>query len=257
MNKLWLTYAWIDNSDANIDYVIGELTKAGIDVRFDRRQIIPGQRIWPQLDNAITDPNQVDAWAIFATKNSLNSEACLEELAYALDRALRSRGADFPLIGIFPEPIDRVLMPSALATRLYVNLRDPNWAVQVRNGVTRTRPEPALRQMPPIVSVWHKVRGEPVLEVRPRAGRWHPFVVLVPKAEAHKIAWVNPGAPNRPQKRAYQYGKNVSSQDGDWAGFLSEDAIDALTSAYVFFSSAPTKVAAGSETDLFNVPLAA
>jgi transposase len=34
----------------------------------------------------------------------IGMEACSGELAYALDRALRARGANFPIIGIFPEP---------------------------------------------------------------------------------------------------------------------------------------------------------
>jgi TIR domain len=110
MSKLWLTYAWVDNEDSDVDHVIVELRKVGFDVHFDRRQIVVGQRLWPQIDKFISDPKQTDAWAIFATKHSLASEACQEELAYALDRALRVRGSDFPLIGIFPAPIDRSLI---------------------------------------------------------------------------------------------------------------------------------------------------
>ena len=44
------------------------------------------------------------------------SEPCLEEIAYALDRALRKRETDFPVIGIFPESLDRNIIPSAIAT---------------------------------------------------------------------------------------------------------------------------------------------
>jgi hypothetical protein len=118
VTKLWLTYAWKDNQDQDVDHVIHELQRTGLEVAFDRAHIIPGQRVWFQIDKGILDP-ATDAWAILATENSLSSEACLEELAYALDRALRTRGADFPLIGIFPAPIDRALIPSAIATRLY------------------------------------------------------------------------------------------------------------------------------------------
>jgi TIR domain len=95
MAKLWLTYAWKDNQDQDVDHVIEELKKVGLEVVFDRVHLIPGQKIWPQIDQAISDPS-ISGWAIFATANSFSSEACLEELAYALDRALRTRGGDFP-----------------------------------------------------------------------------------------------------------------------------------------------------------------
>jgi hypothetical protein len=61
MNKLWLTYAWVDNEEADVDHVIGELNRAGLDVHFDKRKIIAGQRLWSQIDRFITDPQQTDS----------------------------------------------------------------------------------------------------------------------------------------------------------------------------------------------------
>ena len=58
-----------------------------------------------------------------------------------LARTLRTRGARFPLIGIFPERIDRILIPSAIATRRYVSLQDPNWAALVVAGARIAAPE--------------------------------------------------------------------------------------------------------------------
>jgi hypothetical protein len=139
MAKLWLTYAWKDNQDQDVDHVIGEPKKVGLEVVFDRVHLIPGQKIWPQIDQAISD-SSTDGWAILATVNSFSSKACLEELVYALDRALRARGGDFPLIGIFPAPIDRSIIPSAIATRLYVTLQQPDWARLVADGVLGKRP---------------------------------------------------------------------------------------------------------------------
>jgi hypothetical protein len=185
MSKLWLTYAWVDNEDSDVDHVIVELRKVGFDVYFDRRQIVVGQRLWPQIDKFISDQEQTDAWAIFATKHSLASEACQEELAYALDRALRVRGSDFPLIGIFPAPIDRSLIPSSIATRKYVDLRNPDWAAEVHAGATKQSHEPDLGGVQPYIVEMHK-EGK-VLEIRPRSGRWYPFRILVPAAERPKL----------------------------------------------------------------------
>src|SRR5262249_41126674 len=154
--------------------------RVGLEVAFDRAHIIPGQRLWPQIDKGILDP-ATDAWAILATENSLSSEPCLEELAYALDRALRTRGADVPLIGIFPAPIDRILIPSAIATRLYVTLQQPNWALLVAAGAQKRKPGATITPVAPFVAKFHNMDGKAVLEIRPRSGRWYPCVIAVPK----------------------------------------------------------------------------
>lgn len=62
--KLWVTYAWKDNEDKDIDYIVQELDKAGVDVRFDRRNLVPGQRLWVQIGDAITDSAECDAWGL-------------------------------------------------------------------------------------------------------------------------------------------------------------------------------------------------
>jgi len=61
MKKLWLTYAWIDNEDKNIDFIIKELDSLGIEVKFDRRNIVPGKRLWQQIGNKIIDSDKCDA----------------------------------------------------------------------------------------------------------------------------------------------------------------------------------------------------
>ena len=170
MTKLWLTYAWRDNEAEQVDYVIQALQAVGLEVGFDRARLIAGQRLWPQLDAAITDPTKSDAWALYATKQSLSSEACLEEVAYALDRALRSRGNSFPIIGIFPEP------PSAIATRLYVTLQDPDWAGKVLAGANLQAPALSTKVIVPHVLVAYEEEEKLILELRPRAGRWHPLL---------------------------------------------------------------------------------
>ena len=149
MAKLWLTYCWKDNETEQVDYVVQALGEQGHEVRFDRAHLTPGQRLWQQIDAAITDPSRCDAWAIYATKASLSSEACLEELAIALDRALRARGHAFPIIGIFSEALDRSIIPSPIATRLYVDLRDPEWARKVAAGANLE-----LHQRSPRTPTW-------------------------------------------------------------------------------------------------------
>src|SRR5688572_20702875 len=99
MATLWITYAWKDNENRDVDFIAQELEGAGVRVKLDRWNVQAGKRLWPQIEQFIQDPAESDAWAIYATPNSLGSQPCQEEFAYALDRALRARDVEFPVIG--------------------------------------------------------------------------------------------------------------------------------------------------------------
>lgn len=250
MKNLWLTYAWKDNEDQQIDFIIRELTRAGLHVGFDRARLVPGQRLWDNLDKAISDSTRSDAWAIYATRNSLSSEPCLEELAYALDRALRARGHSFPLIGIFPEPLDRSIIPSAIATRLYVTLADPDWAAKVAAGVMLRPPEVALRGELPYIVDTHQEGDRVTLELRPRAGRWYPFMVVVPDTERDLMTSVVYGASGRPPGACMISRNDVSIENlngKNYKGVRLHHAVDALNSAYVQLSARPSEVLFGQD----------
>ena len=117
MKKLWITYAWADNQDNDIDFVAQELSGYGIDVKLDRWTIRAGSRLWDQVQEFISAGEHCDGWLIVATENSLASEACREEFAYALNRALATRGEVFPVIALFPRRIDDELVPPAIKVR--------------------------------------------------------------------------------------------------------------------------------------------
>ena len=118
---LWITYAWSDNDDGDFDHLLNQLTVAGIDALYDKIALIPGQRLWEQIASRITEGN-LSGWACLLTPNSLSSQPCREELAYALDRALGTQDQNFPLIGLLHQvPISEV--PVSLRTRLCVDLR--------------------------------------------------------------------------------------------------------------------------------------
>lgn len=234
MAKLWLTYAWKDNQDQDVDYIVQELMRVGLDVAYDRAHLIPGQRLWPQLDSGISDTN-IDGWAILLTENSLKSEACLEELAYALDRALRTRGSEFPLIGIFPAPMDRAIIPSAIATRLYVHLQQSNWATLVADGILKQQPTAAKSSVSPFFARVHMKDGKEILELRPRSGRWHPGAVGVPANGKLKIKSIMVNASGYPSMDGMIHRGSGKSADGTWDYTLSFNAIDPLNSLYVEF----------------------
>lgn len=114
MAAVWITYAWDDNAEGDIDFIAQELAKAGVEVKLDRRNLNAGRRFWPQIAKFITDPAQSDAWLYVATTNSLSSKPCKEEFSYALGRALEKRGSSYPVIGLFLGPVDDALIPPAI-----------------------------------------------------------------------------------------------------------------------------------------------
>ena len=101
MATVWITYSSVDNPDRDVDFVAQELIGAGVNVKLDRWKMTAGKRLWDQIANFISNRSESDAWLFYATQNSLASEPCREELAYALDRALKSRGEEFPMIAPF------------------------------------------------------------------------------------------------------------------------------------------------------------
>jgi len=254
MKKLWLTYAWSDNDDQSVDHVLSKLSQQDLQVEFDRQTLVPGRRIWPQIDASISDPTKSDAWAILVTRNSLNSEACLEELAYALDRALRSRGSDFPIIGIFPAPLDRALIPSAIASRLYVHLTDPTWAERVAAGVRGERPPTKIVNSTPVVA-FHKLNEKNVVELRPRSGRWYPCIVAVPADEVSRLEFVQVAPYGPPTGNGLVHLTKCDSPDGQWKGICATDAADPLRSAFAYFTSLPSRIQFGTQSELHTIDI--
>jgi hypothetical protein len=131
MAIVWITYAWDDNKNQDVDFVAHGLESAGVKVKLDRWNIHTGRRLWEQIEKFIQDKKQSDAWLMYATPNSLGSEACKEEYAYALNRDLHTRDGAFPVIALFPASVDTSLIPAGIRTRLYVSLTDPDWKERI------------------------------------------------------------------------------------------------------------------------------
>lgn len=255
MATLWLTYAWTDNDNDDIDFIIQELRAGGLTVLFDRVHIIPGQRLWDQIDAGIMAP-EVDAWAIFLTENSLKSEPCQEELAYALDRALRTKGGDFPLIGIFPNPMDRAYIPSSIATRLYVNMQSPDWKDRILDGVFKRRPAGPARKINPVVVTAHNWGRFACFEFRPRAGRWYEAYIAIPKSDETKIVGLEVGPRGGPRSAFQSRRAGYEYPDSNWVMEAISDAATPENSLYVAFTGAvPRKVRVGSVQDRLEYEL--
>lgn len=254
---VWITYAWADNKDQDVDFIAQELRSAGLDVKLDRWNIEAGVRLWEQIERFIQSENESDAWVLYATPNSLGSEPCKEEFAYALDRALNHRGRDYPVIGLFPGPVEKELIPAGIRTRLYVSTSDPDWKERIRAAAEGRTPRIAQFEVRPYQVRHHLVEGGHVLEFRPRAGTWYPFVVGIPANEKEKLGrypLVLPGAPGNPPLlqggviTSYNGSGETEGRDGArWWTISPTGEATPAKSYYMFVGSLPSRVIFGAQ----------
>jgi hypothetical protein len=186
-------------------YVAQELQSDTVKIKLDRWNVRAGKRLWEQIGTLISEPAESDAWMIYATQASLASEACMEELAYALKRALEKRTNEFPVIALFPSRVDASLIPASIGVRLHVSITDPDWKERIRAAVERRAPmitqpniEPYFAAVHPPDPIGLNDGYKHVIELRPRAGVWSPFLVGIPAAEKDAVGFmVNIGAKDR------------------------------------------------------------
>ena len=191
---------------------------------------------------------------LYATQNSLASEACREELAYALDRALRTRGADFPIIAVFPSTVDSNLIPPSIRVRLFISLTDPDWkertvaAVERRSvSITSANVQPYIaRHLAPVPPPFRCV-----LEFRPRAGVWHPFIFVVPVDERERVGSnpIRDGPASRmPPVEGMFMGRGEGiTDDGRWYFWAGYNPATPTHSYYAFLLDLPSKFGFGQE----------
>jgi TIR domain len=261
MKKLWVTYGWKDNETLDVDFILQELRRVGIDTSYDRRKLITGQPLWDQIDQQITNPANSDAWAFVVSKHSLESKPCREELNYALQRALEKRGNTYPLIGIFVEEIDPTIIPSAIRTRLYVNTASSEGLERVRAGVMKEQPNIVYRDVAPYYIKLHRSQSAYplIVEARPRTGTWNPCVALVPLAEKGVLYGVLVRANGKVPRMSV-----MSFVEGGWpggelwsSGPADTEAATPTMSMYVFLKSVPTRLLVGPTDGPIEVDLSA
>jgi hypothetical protein len=253
MASAWLTYAWEDNKDRDVDFLAQELQAVGLTINLDRWNLHAGIPLWDQIAEHITNPNLSNAWLLIATQHSLGSEKCKEEFRYALDRALETRGSTFPVIAIFPSPVDRDLIPPAIRTRLYVSLTDSDWKERIAaaaEGRSPNIPQPAIE--PYVVCVHPNIlragTGERchIIEVRPRAGTWAPMVVGVPLNEKALLIHVECG-PSRMLIEGHwmSHLSDCESTDREWWLRAFANPATPAQSYFMFCERVPTKICFG------------
>ena len=257
MAKVWVTYSWKDNEDQQINWIVQEMEKSGLEVHLDNRDIIPGRRLWDQISQAIADPEVCDSWIFIISPNSLASEPCREELSYALDRALNKRGKDFPLIGLVDGKFDGNSLPAALKVRLCVSTYETNWRQRILAGAQGAKPG-ALPgdELPPYTIEWHKVpekitkaNGATIcLEVRPRVGTWTNFHVAVLKSEKDKVLNILHGARGRFPTESMVISGSTENETHFFRTIKNE--VSPTQSAYINFKEKPSEILFGDHPSL-------
>ena len=250
METIWITYAWDDNTQCDVDFVAQELARVGVQVKLDCWNVRAGRRLWEQIQRFIQEETESDAWLIYATQNSLGSEACKKEFSYALDRAFNRRGNNFPIIAIFPGPVDNSLMPAGNRTRLYVSLTDLEWKERVKAAAEGRSPSGRL-QLEPFTIQIHRdnsaVDHRLAIEVRPREGTWSPFFAAVPLSEKDRV---QPHIMHGPRGQVPQggalcnTGEAPSSNDAWWVMFAQNEATP-TQSFYIHCNELPSRLAFG------------
>ncbi len=251
MSTIWITYAWDDNTLGDVDFVAQELARVCLQVRIDHWNIQAGRRLWDQIEHFIQKENESDAWLIYATQKSLGSEARRDEFSDAIDRTLSIRGDDFPIVALFPGPIDNSLIPPKIRTLVYTSLTDLEWIKRIKVAAERRSPSSARAQLEPFtVQIY---RDDPAvghrfaIEVRPRAGTWSPFFAAVPLPEKERVQpKIMLGSRGRvPQDSALLDTGEASSNDNAWWVMFARNEATPTQSYYIHCSELPSRIAFG------------
>lgn len=251
MRKLWVSYAWADDEGGDVEWVCQQIENTGIWVRRDRWDIRAGRRLWQQIAKFITDPAECDAWAFYATQTSINSEPCLEELEYALNRALKERGGSFPLITIARSRGDISLFPPAVSSRLCVVLEDREWLERIKAEVEQRSPSIRRNELTPFVMKTYRAANGFYIEVRPRAGTWHPFMIGIPVEEKDRLS--QPDLARGPSDHRPMGGMlnrfipDLTSNDGKWFLVRSGDAATPSMSFFLCCKELPSEILFGQD----------
>ncbi|OOG72180.1 toll/interleukin-1 receptor domain-containing protein [Algoriphagus sp. A40] len=255
MKQIWLTYSWKDNEDHDVDFIAQEIEKTGIKVNLDRWTIVAGKRLWEQIEKFIVDQNHCDGWIFYITQNSLGSEPCKEEFAYALDRALNSRENSFPIIGLAQTNIDKSILPAAIKTRLYVSMTDEDWKDRILSSIENRAPNIQRPVVQPYTLDFHQFSPPGIneiwniIEIRPRAGSWTPSFAGILQKEKNLlkpfIKYGPRGVYN--QGTALYYPGESESTDGKFWLMYANNEVTTSMSLYLVCKSAnwPTTICFG------------
>jgi len=237
-NSVWITYAWADNDEGDFDHLVTLLEAGGVPAIYDKIALVPGQRLWDQIADQISKGN-LAGWAYLLTPRSVQSEACREELAYALDRALQARSGHFPLIGLL-HGISIAEVPPALRVRICVDLSSHTWVEEVRAGLEHRAPRRPRSETGDLrVAVHNPYQGDSRLyavEFRPRFGELRYWRIAYPVGLVPSHRGTGPAAGGGVGSTFTEFIEGTIEIAGRQTKFFGAGtAITPSTAAYVIF----------------------
>jgi len=260
-NPLWITYAWVDNDEGDFDFLVQQLGSNGVPALYDKIALVPGRHLWSQIADKISN-EPLAGWAYLVTPNSISSNACQEELAYALQRALETKGEEFPLIGLLHEVSIRDV-PLALRVRLCVNLANPDWMEEIRAATLGQPPgRPVEEQSPYVVKVHKPYLRDPnaiAVEIRPRFGELTYWRIGYPLDGPRPSAWgsgpANGGGIAGIRNQTME-GVRIEIQGIQMEFVCAGNTLSPSTSAYIVFqNSTPNRLFFGVAKEAFSLDM--
>lgn len=259
-NLLWITYAWVDNDEGDFDFLVQELGRNDIPALYDKIALVPGRRLWSQIADKISH-EPLAGWAYLVTPNSISSNACQEELAYALQRALDTKGEQFPLIGLLHGVSIRDV-PLALRVRLCVNVKNPDWVEEIRAAILGQPPRRLVEEQGPyIIKVHNPYLRDPnaiAVEIRPRFGELTYWRIGYPVEGPRPSAWgsgpANGGGISAVTNQVMEGVRGIQVQGIPMEFVGAGNTLSPSTSAYIVFQSqTPSKLFFGVAKEAFGL----
>jgi hypothetical protein len=247
MKRLWLTYVCRDQLEDAFDDLIHQLDQTNLDVRYDLRQIIPGQRLWYQIGRHITNPKECDAWGILLTTQSIASKLCVDEIEYALAWAQESTNDTFPIFFLLHH-VDPKDIPTSLKMVFAISTKDRNWLGRVLAAINGASPGKALKGVPDFVLHEYLTTAGYCLEIRPAFESIAPFAVAVDYREKASgnvsHCYIGPAGRIPTGHTAYHWVDTASNlSDGSLVWVWSADNEASPTFAfYLFYRNRPERV---------------
>lgn len=134
-----------------------------------------------------------------------------------------------------------------------MSLRDLDWKERI---VAAAENRDANMQRPRIAPYHLTVHKQPppsqgyVIEVRPRAGSWSPFIAAIPATEKDRVLpSILHGAPGRPPSGGVLFGTGQgTSSDGQWAFCFAQNEATPTMSYYIACAELPSKFVFGTDS---------
>jgi hypothetical protein len=127
--RLWISYPWVSREDRDFTYLVTQLKTADIEATYDSLQLLPDMNLRERAVQRLLSVG-FDGWLYILTHQCFTRKKCADELAAAVEQALRRVGPDFPMAGLL-YGIASQHVPTALRVKPCVSLADPDWMKQL------------------------------------------------------------------------------------------------------------------------------